>query len=116
MRILAVLAVCLLALLSLAAGGVKLAQVPQEVQFFSSLGLDAFWLYPLGALQVLGAIGCVSASSRKTGMGIIALGFAISAAMIFASGNAAFGAVSLVPAALAAWLCAKLPSGSASAS
>jgi len=116
MRILAIAAICLLALLSLAAGGAKLAQVPQEVQFFTSLGLDAFWLYPLGALQVLGAIGCVSAASRKTAMGAIALGFAISAAMIFVSGNAAFGAASLVPAALAAWLCAKLPSKGAAAS
>jgi DoxX-like family len=109
MRILGFVVLGLLGLLSLAAGAAKLAQAPQEVEFFASVGLGAVWLYPLGALQVVGAIACIPTRSRKLGIAAVVLGFAISAAMIFATGNAVFGAVSLMPAALAAWLFIKTP-------
>ena len=110
MRILGFVVLGLLGLLSLAAGAAKLAQAPQEVEFFASVGLGAVWLYPLGALQVAGAIACIPARFRKLGIATVAMGFAISAGMIFATGNVVFGAVSLVPAALAAWLFIKTPS------
>jgi hypothetical protein len=109
MRILGFVVLGLLGLLSLAAGAAKLAQAPQEVEFFASVGLGAVWLYPLGALQVVGAIACIPTRIRKIGICAVALGFAISAAMIFATGNAVFGAVSLMPAALAAWLFVRTP-------
>jgi len=99
----------LLALLSVAAGSAKLTQAPQEVAFFAELGLDPFWLYPLGALQLGGALACVIPKTRRIGLAAIATGFAISGAMIFLTGNTTFGAVSLVPAALALWLLMRKP-------
>ncbi|WP_299194773.1 DoxX family protein [uncultured Erythrobacter sp.] len=90
----------LLALLSLAAGGAKLAAMPQEVEFFSALGLDTFWLHALGAVQVAGAIACILPATRKIGAFAVATGFGFSAAMIFATGNMMFGAISLVPMVL----------------
>ncbi len=109
MKILGLVVLGLLGLLSLAAGAAKLAQVPQEAESFASLGLGAGWLYPLGALQVIGAIACIPARFRRLGIAVVALGFAISAGMIFATGNASFGAISILPAALACWLAVKTP-------
>ena len=101
MKIVGLVVLGLLALLSLAAGGAKIAQMPQEVQFFSQLGLDALWLYPLGALQVVGALACLLPNTLRMGAFAIAAGFAVSSIMIFMTGNTMFGAISLVPAALA---------------
>ena len=109
MRVLGFVFLGFLGLLSLAAGAAKLAQAPQEVEFFVSVGLNAFWLYPLGALQVLGALACIPSRFRKLGIAAVALRFAISASMIFATGNVMFGAVSLVPVALATWLIFSTP-------
>ena len=109
MKVLGIVVLCLLALLSLAAGGAKLAQAPQEVQFFASVGLEPIWLYPLGALQVIGALACIPAKLRRFGIAAVALGFAISAVMILATGNATFGAVSVVPALLAVVLYVCMP-------
>ena len=109
MKLLGLVVLGLLALLSFAAGAAKLTQAPQEVEFFASVGIGTIWLYPLGALQVGGAIACIPARFRKSGAFAIALGFAISAMMIFASGNAMFGAISLLPAALAGGLAVRTP-------
>lgn len=109
MRILGFVVLGILGLLSLAAGAAKLAHAPQEVAFFASVGLDSFWLYPLGALQVIGALACIPTRFRKFGTALVALGFAISAGMIFATGNVVFGTVSLLPAAVAAWSSVKTP-------
>jgi len=109
MRILGLVVLGLSALLSLAAGGAKLVQAQQEVEFFASLGLGATWLYPFGALQVIGALACIPAGLRKLGIATVALGFAISAGLIFATGNLPFGAVSIIPAAFAGLLFFKTP-------
>ncbi len=101
MKAIGLVLAALLALLSLAAGGAKLAQTAQEIEFFASAGVDPFWLYPLGGLQVIGAIACLPNATRRLGLFVIAVGFAISSAMIFVTGNTMFGAISLIPALLA---------------
>lgn len=95
MKILALIAVGLLALLSLAAGGAKLALMPQEVQFFGQLGLSQIWLYPLGAIQVLGALACALPKTRRLGTSAIGIGFAISSIMLFLTGETVLGGISL---------------------
>lgn len=100
MKIFAYVLLVLLALLSLVAGVAKLMQTPAEIEFFASAGLDAVWLYPLGAVQVAGAIMAALPRTRSLGILAIALGFAISSLVIFMTGNATFGLVSLVTVAL----------------
>ena len=89
-----------LVLLSLAAGVAKLMQTPAETEFFASAGLSSIWLYPLGAVQVLGAGLAVLRGPGQTGLTLIAAGFAISSAVIFMTGNTTFGLISLIPVAL----------------
>ena len=89
-----------LVLLSLAAGVAKLMQTPAEMEFFASAGLGSVWLYPLGAVQVVGAALAVLRGPGNTGLALIGIGFAISSAVIFMTGNTAFGLISLVPLAL----------------
>ena len=104
MKIFTLVVMALLALLSVAAGAAKLTQAPQEMAFFTEMGLDPFWLYPLGALQVIGALACTLPRTRRAGLAAVAVGFAISSVMIFMTGNATFGVMSLVPVVLALWL------------
>ncbi len=96
-------------LLSLAAGLAKVLSTPAEVQFFASAGLAEGWLLPLGLVQLLGAIAVVVARLRRIGLLAIAGGFALSSAVIFATGNMTFGLVSLIPVALAMLLAAWTP-------
>ncbi|NNC73428.1 MAG: hypothetical protein HKN78_11220 [Sphingomonadaceae bacterium] len=87
--------------LSIAAGAAKLLQMEQEVGLFAVAGIAPFWLIPLGAVQVIGAILAVMTRTRRAGLLLIAIGFLVSALIIFATGQMGFGAVSLVPVALA---------------
>ncbi len=89
-----------LVLLSLAAGLAKLLSTQAEVEFFASAGLAENWLLPLGAIQVLGAALAVFPRTIKMGLAVIGVGFLISSVVIFMTGNASFGLVSLLPVAL----------------
>ena len=109
MKMFTTIILILLALLSIAAGAAKLTQAPQEVAFLAQLGLDPFWLYPLGALQIAGALASALPRARRAGLAAVAAGFAISSLMIFLTGNAGFGAMSVVPVVLALWLLSRQP-------
>jgi len=105
MKIFSYVLLVLLALLSLVAGVAKLIQTQAEIEFFASAGFDAVWLYPLGAIQVAGAIMAAIPRTRTLGILGIAFGFAISSLVIFMTGNTTFGLISLVTVALSilAW-------------
>ncbi|MBT8388940.1 MAG: hypothetical protein KJP13_04755 [Altererythrobacter sp.] len=104
MRILVIVTVVIVAVLSLAAGGAKLASMPQEVQFFENAGVSIAFLIPLGGLQVAGGLLTVIKRTRPIGSLLSAACFLVSAVMIFGSGNIGFGFVSLLPVALSALL------------
>ena len=72
-------------LMSLSTGLAKIRQQPQELQFFEGIGLSITVLILLGALQVIGAGLTFILKTRKYGAILMAIGFAISAALIFAS-------------------------------
>lgn len=91
----------ILALMSLAAGGAKVMQVDQEVQFFAGAGLPVWVMVTQGVLQIVGAILAVIPKFRRFGLNLMALMFVASAILIFMTGDVTFGLVSLIPAALA---------------
>ncbi len=93
--------VAVLTLLSLAAGGAKLAAMPQEIQFFENVGISTTWMLLLGIVQVSGGLLLIPQKTRRTGSVVTAAGFLASAAMIFVAGNIGFGLMSLLPVALA---------------
>lgn len=99
-----IIVLVLIALMSGAAGLAKVMKTPQETAFFEAVGLDLTFLIPLGIAQILGALLAVNPKTRRFGLGLVALGFLISAIMIFMSGNIGFGLGSLIPVIIAASL------------
>ena len=102
MKIVKAIILVLLVLMSAAAGAAKVFQTPQETAFFESVGLSAFWLLPLGVVQIAGALAAIVHQTRRIGMAFVAAGFLVSAIIIFMTGNIGFGLISLLPVLLAA--------------
>ncbi|NND60890.1 MAG: hypothetical protein HKN49_11545 [Gammaproteobacteria bacterium] len=86
-----------LALLSIAAGAPKILQMEQELQFLNAIGLTGIGVSILGVVQVLGGVMLVPARTRLAGALAAGLALLVSAVAIFATGNAVFGAISLIP-------------------
>jgi hypothetical protein len=95
-QIITILAV-LLGLLSLAAGGAKMSLVPEEVVFLNSYGFTDAAIIVFGVAQVLGGVLILVPRTRLFGSLICSGGFGLSAGLLLAEGNLAFGAVSLLP-------------------
>ena len=94
----------LLGLLSIAAGGAKLSLVPDEVAFLNQFGFTEGLIIAFGVLQVLGGVLLVVPRARLIGSLICTFGFALSAGLLLAAGNLAFGAVSLLPVVLSGFI------------
>jgi hypothetical protein len=93
--------VAAIALLSIAAGLAKVMQSPQEMEFLQGMGLSSFLIMVFGLVQITGGVLIAPKTTRLPGAILVALGFAISAVLIFIGGNVVFGLFSLIPAALA---------------
>lgn len=89
-----------LAALSIAAGIPKIMQLPQELQFLSSIGIGGILVSVVGAVQVLGGILLVPLKTRLMGAAVAEVAFILSSVAIFVSGNMPFGIVSLLPVVL----------------
>lgn len=101
MKIAITIVAVLIGLLSIAAGGAKVALVPEEVEFLGQFGLTNALIVVFGAIQVLAGLLIVIPKTRVVGSIIAALGFAVSAVLLVMAGNTAFAGVSLVPVVLA---------------
>ncbi|MEP3693625.1 MAG: hypothetical protein ABJM99_01550 [Parasphingorhabdus sp.] len=88
----------------MAAGGAKVANMPQEIQFFEGAGINPTLLLPLGGIQIIGGLLAIYHRSRRAGSIVIALGFMLSTTVIFMTGNSAFGFFSLLPILLCAFI------------
>lgn len=91
-------------ILSLAAGGAKVSNMPQEIQFFQDAGINSTWLLYLGGLQIVGGLLAIYNRTRGAGSAIIAFGFLLSTMVIFMTGNSAFGLFSLLPVLMCAFI------------
>ena len=94
----------ILVIMSLAAGGAKVASMPQEIQFFKDAGVNVAWLLPLGGLQIIGGLLAIYHRTRRVGIAIVAFGFLLSTVVIFMTGSTAFGVFSLLPVLLCAFV------------
>ena len=101
MKIAITIIAVLIGLLSIAAGGAKVALVPEEVEFLGQFGLTNALIVVFGTVQVLAGLLMVMPKTRVVGSIIAALGFAASAVLLVMAGNAAFAGVSLLPVVLA---------------
>ncbi len=102
MKTLQTLNFVLVALLGLTAGIPKLMRTPQEVGFFADLGLGEKAVVVFGFAQLLGGILLLVRRTRIVGAGVVATLFLGSAMMLVASGQLAFGLISLLPVGMAA--------------
>ena len=100
MNIISYLVITIVALLSIAAGLAKVLQTPQEMEFLQGAGLSTGLIIVFGIVQILGGLLLAPGKTRMVGAVIAAAAFAVSAALIFVSGNLVFGLVSLLPVAL----------------
>lgn len=94
----------LIGLLSLAAGGAKIALVPQEVVFLSQFGFVKGHTVSFGVVQVVAGLLMLIPKTRFIGAIIASAGFALSVTLLLAAGNTAFAVVSLVPVLLAGFV------------
>ena len=104
MKIAVTVVAVLIGLLSLAAGGAKIALVPQEVVFLSQFGFVKGHTVSFGVVQVVGGLLMLIPKTRLIGALIAAAGFALSVALLMAAGNMAFAGVSLMPVLLAGFV------------
>lgn len=104
MKIAVIIVAVLIGLLSLAAGGAKIALVPQEVVFLSQFGFVKGHTVSFGVVQVVGGLLMLIPKTRLIGALIAAAGFALSVALLMAAGNMAFAGVSLMPVLLAGFV------------
>ena len=104
MKIAVMVLAVLIGLLSIAAGGAKVALVPAEVEFLGQFGFSNALTMAFGLVQVLGGLLIFIPVTRFYGAVIAAAAFALSAVLVLASGNAAFAGVSLVPVLLAGFV------------
>jgi hypothetical protein len=109
MKLVGMFALAAIVLLSLAAGGAKISQMPQEAAFFTDAGIDQAWMVSLGLIQVAGAIAAAFARTRRLGLFVTAAAFLISSLMIFVTGNLKFGVISVLPVAVCIILLMWLP-------
>lgn len=108
-------ALVVVGLLSVAAGVPKLMQVSSEVGFFASLGLPSAAVVAFGVLQIAAGGLLLVGRTRAWGAALAATMFLVSALMVFAAGNLAFGAISLLPVALAGFCLVQVVRGSGGA-
>jgi len=94
----------IIGLLSIAAGAAKITLVPEEVEFLSQFGFTNTLTIFFGIMQVLGGILLLVPLTRPYGSLVTAAGFALSAALLFVSGNVAFASISLLPFLLAGFI------------
>jgi hypothetical protein len=95
------LIIAIVALLCIAAGLAKVMQTPQEMEFLQGAGLSPGLIIVFGAVQILGGLLLIPPKTRMVGAVIAAAAFAVSAALIFMSGNLNFGLISIFPVVLA---------------
>jgi len=89
--------IILITLLSLAAGGAKVMQMPQELEFLSAIGLTPTTVLILGVIQVLGGVLISIPRTRLIGAVIAGLAFLVSVVALLMHGNVGMGLFSLLP-------------------
>ncbi len=77
----------ILVLLAISSGVTKIMLMPQEVQFFGSVGSSNLMLIILGVSQVVGGLMLALSKTRLIGAIIITITFIISAVVLFMSEN-----------------------------
>ena len=79
------------------AGMAKILVLPNEVEFFSKVGLNEAMLITFGSFQLLGSILFIPSKTRIAGGLLLTLLFGISSILIIRTGSIVFGVFSLLP-------------------
>lgn len=101
MKITITIIAVLLGLLSIAAGGAKIALVPEELKFLSQFGFTNTLTIVYGIIQVLAGILLLIPKTRLYASIIAVLAFGLSVVLLFMAGNLPFAGISLIPVVLA---------------
>ena len=83
--------------LGISAGIAKVMLIPEELEFFTSVGLSETLLILFGVIQILAGIFLMPKKFRKLGAAILAFTFCVSTVLIYLNGQIAFAFFSIVP-------------------
>ena len=97
MKVLTTLVLVVVIGLAVASGIAKILLMPEEVAFFSSVGLSETLIVLFGTIQVISAVFIIPKKSRIIGAIILGTTFAFSTILIFLSGKVFFGLFSILP-------------------
>ena len=103
MKKLTVFILVIAALLSCAAGMAKIMRVPEELKFLQQFGFSDLAIIVFGVVQVLAGVLLLITKTRMIGAVMALLAFALSAGLVFASGNIPFALFSLLPVVATAY-------------
>lgn len=95
-----ILLILMISILGLGAGISKVLLLPEELEFYSKVGLNESMLIFFGIVQLISTILFIFYKTRNIGALALALTFVISSIMIFLLGEFGFGLFSLLPIAL----------------
>ena len=104
MKKLTVFLLVIVALLSCAAGIAKIMRVPEELEFLQQFGFSDLAIIVFGIVQLLSGILLLITKTRLIGALTALLAFALSAGLVFASGNIPFALFSLLPVVATAFI------------
>jgi hypothetical protein len=100
MKILNTIILVLIIGLAIGSGIAKIMLIPEDVAFFTSVGLSKTSIILFGAIQVIGAVFIILKKWRNAGAMILGITFGFSTILIFLSGKISFGLFSLLPLVL----------------
>ena len=90
-------------LLSLSTGLVKIFGLEADIAIFSAIGFSAVATVLVGVVQVIGALLLAVPKTMRIGAWIMVVTFALATVAVFASGQIAFGIVSILFILMALW-------------
>ena len=100
MKTVKIIILVLLIALGISAGIAKVMLVPEELDFFTSVGLSETLLMVFGVIQILAGLLLILKKFRKLGAFILAFTFCVSTILIFINGQTAFAFFSILPVLL----------------
>jgi hypothetical protein len=104
LKILNTILICLIALLSIAAGAAKVMGSPDELQFLQGFGFSPLLIVLYGSFQIAGGILLALPKTLKLGGLITVLAFSLSTVLILISGNLIFAVASILPIAITGFI------------
>ncbi|MEC4727106.1 DoxX family protein [Shewanella sp. D64] len=96
MNIFYILITAIIVLLSISAGSAKVMQIPQEMEFLQSFGLNQATIISFGVFQILAGVLLIPPRTRLYGALLAFVALVISTSLLLIDGNMSLGFISII--------------------